>query len=49
MQGNNKGMGLQNIESRISSVNGFIEIESEKEKGFHAYISVKTEYINGYA
>lgn len=49
LNGNTKGMGLQNIESRISSVNGFIDIESKEEKGFHAYISIKTDIINNNA
>lgn len=46
LNGNTKGMGLQNIGSRISSVNGFIDIESIEEKGFHAYISIKTDNSN---
>jgi len=39
----NKGMGLQNISSRVSSINGFLEIESIKNTGFHAYVNIKTD------
>lgn len=43
LNGNTEGTGLQNLISRISSINGYLEIESEKEKGFHAYISIKLD------
>ena len=46
LNGNTIGMGLQNIVSRISSVNGFINIESKIDNGFHTYISIKTDIIN---
>ncbi|MCK5169664.1 MAG: sensor histidine kinase [Bacteroidales bacterium] len=39
------GMGLQNMLSRISSINGYLEMDSEKGKGFHAYISINTSKI----
>ncbi len=41
-----KGMGLQNIESRIASINGFLELESNVGKGFHAYININANKIN---
>ncbi len=41
LNGNGKGTGLQNIDSRISSINGYIEIDSAKGKGFHSYINIK--------
>ena len=40
-----EGMGLQNMLSRISSINGYLEMDSEKGKGFHAYISINTSKI----
>jgi signal transduction histidine kinase len=40
--GNTKGTGLQNVLSRISSINGYVEMNSEAGKGFHAYINIKT-------
>jgi len=40
--GNTKGTGLQNVLSRISSINGYVEMNSEPGKGFHAYINIKT-------
>lgn len=43
LNGNTEGMGLQNLISRISSINGYLEIESNKGKGFHAYISINME------
>lgn len=43
LNGKTEGMGLQNLNSRISSINGYLEIESDKGKGFHAYISIKTK------
>lgn len=46
LNGNTRGMGLQNIESRVASINGFLEIESSRGKGFHAYISINTNNIN---
>jgi signal transduction histidine kinase len=41
LNGKTEGMGLQNLHSRISSINGYLEIESDRGKGFHAYISIK--------
>lgn len=49
LNGETKGMGLQNMLSRISSINGFLEIESKRGKGFHAYVSVNTEKPNNNA
>ncbi len=46
LDGETKGMGLQNMLSRISSINGFLEVESNTGKGFHAYVSVKTKSNN---
>lgn len=43
LNGKTEGMGLQNLNSRISSINGYLEIESDKGKGFHAYISIKVK------
>jgi signal transduction histidine kinase len=43
LKGQIEGMGLQNISSRISSINGFLEIESSKNKGFRAYFNIKTD------
>lgn len=34
------GMGLSNITSRVQSLKGTVEIESERAKGMHAHISV---------
>ena len=45
LNGNTRGMGLQNIESRVASINGFLDIESSRGKGFHAYISINTNNI----
>ena len=42
LEGKTLGMGLQNVLSRISSINGYVEMSSEKGKGFHAYINIKT-------
>lgn len=42
LDGKTKGMGLQNVISRISSINGYVEMSSELGKGFHAYINIKT-------
>lgn len=36
----NEGSGLQNMISRLESIHGYHEIESNSGKGFHAYISV---------
>jgi|SRR6056297_509512 len=36
----NKGSGLQNMISRLESIHGYYEIESNNGKGFHAFISV---------
>lgn len=49
LDGETAGMGLQNMISRISSINGFLELESEKQKGFHAYVSIRTEKTNNNA
>jgi len=44
-QGQTNGMGLQNMESRIASINGYLDMKSDKMKGFHAYIQIKTNEI----
>lgn len=46
LDGETEGMGLQNMMSRISSINGFLEIDSKEKKGFHAYVSIRTEKTN---
>lgn len=46
LNGETHGMGLQNIKSRVESISGFIDIESDRGKGFHAYISINTNNIN---
>lgn len=48
-EGHSKGIGLQNMVSRISAINGYIEMDSKKGAGFHAYISIKTKNIDNYA
>lgn len=40
--GENLGMGLSNIESRVKAENGVIEIHSKPGKGFYADINLKT-------
>ena len=40
LSGNTKGMGLSNIQSRLKSVNGTIDIESYKQKGMHVNIKI---------
>ena len=42
LEGQTEGMGLQNMLSRISSINGYLEMDSKKGKGFHAYFSINT-------
>lgn len=39
----NKGIGLQNIESRLSLLKGKLEIDSEDEKGTSVYIELELE------
>ena len=34
------GNGLQNVENRISSINGKLTFETEKEKGLKIFISI---------
>ena len=46
LEGETLGMGLQNIQSRISTLDGFINFESKLDNGFHAYISVNTDLID---
>jgi signal transduction histidine kinase len=46
LEGQTKGMGLQNMSSRISSKNGYLKINSENNEGFHAFISLKTDRTN---
>ena len=46
LKGKTVGTGLQNMVSRISSINGYLEMNSAKGKGFHTYINFKTDKIN---
>lgn len=39
----NKGMGLSNIASRISSLNGNLEIVSKKEEGLNVVVTINTK------
>lgn len=45
IEGQTGGTGLQNMVSRISAINGYIEMDSKEGEGFHAYISIKTDKI----